>query len=296
MRVAANRLGGRYLIAGLLAAGCAAPARIDVASIALRPAGDFDALLVEGWQTELPAEARPRWRTGDALRYGLRLERGSEVRQWTVELTLLDGPDRRQAPGVLTTNVNGTPVRIESRPVRITVEVFDSAGKSLQRTESSLGDRILATGPAALCRLAVEPGGGPDRSGVPGGREEFARSVFGIVSLFEALQQCDALAPVLWEVVDRPSLLSVLFHGGVSLTLRADLERIVPATAGICGSGPGWELPIAIHANGSPALAAKLVCVEPRRPLQLAAGILAVEAVCPSDASRRFSLRLLGLR
>ncbi len=293
------RASGWILLAAT--AGCASGPPVDVMTLTVPERAAFAGAAQDPtWRNELPEPGGELWHPGDTLRFGLRLEADGEVQQWLLELSLLAPPDGLGARWSTQATLNQRVVEFSFRPVRVAVEVFDADGRAAQRDEATLIDEVLATGPVRLCEFQAQQARLQEKGTKPAVSDaqvvQMAQSAWGIVSLFEAIQTCDALSPILWEVVERPSLLAIVFAGGVTLNIRAETDRARRVEQQICGSGPLWELPITVLANDSPALVGKLLCAEPRRPLQLSAGIVGLEASHPTDASRRFSVRLLGLR
>jgi hypothetical protein len=113
-------------------------------------------------------------------------------------------------------------------------------------------------------------------------------------ALFQLVQGNEALSPILWETVDVPSVFSMLAHFGVTVSVGAEVDRAVFGAPAVLGSGPTCAVPVTVLANGNPALLCTLFATDPQPPFRLSAGIVAIEAAHPTDATRRFSMRLLA--
>lgn len=255
---------------------------------------DFLDPSVIAWRSDRSEDGTDRWVPGDSLLFGLRLETPDRVQQWLATLTLVQR-DPRATLGMKFT-VNELEVPVYFKLVEVDVEVADESGQALSRSVASVGDAFLTTGPFAGCALAKEldlkVGVKADLD--PRQAEVFAKSVFGIIVLFDLVQANKSLAPILRTVVQPPSLFSVIGSLGVSLSITPQIDRVAESTD--AAGRKLYVLPLVIEANGSPALLCKLHLVEPRRPLRLAAGVVGIEAVHPTDAGRRFSLQLLDYR
>lgn len=282
-------------VAALLAAACAGtPADRGILAVP-RPLPEFAAIdAVAHGEGAGGTWTGADLRVGDEAWFGLVLQNGDARRQWLVRFRV------RGAPGSATVvhrvAVNDRSLAITSRLVAIAVDVFDAHGAPESGSLSSIGDSFLTTGLYATARIGRERGlhrGMPPVRFEDAEAEQFARGVLSLTMLFEAVRANESLSPILWQVVETPSVLSVIGNLGVSVSLDTDLEHAVFDGEPVLDSGPTCVVPVTVEANGSPALLSNLFCVPPRGPFVLAGGIVAIEAVHPTDESRRFSMRLL---
>ena len=116
--------------------------------------------------------------------------------------------------------------------------------------------------------------------------------------MLKVIRDSDVLFDVLLEVIDKPSVLSVIVNFGVRVSVRHRFDK-AQALAPVAVGGrefPVYELPVELQLNGVPALRSKLLVTEPRSPLNLSAGILGMDAFQPSDPSARVSIRVVAAR
>ena len=100
------------------------------------------------------------------------------------------------------------------------------------------------------------------------------------------------------EVIDKPSVLSVIVHLGVRVSVRHRFDKAQPlAPVAVGGRQVAvYELPVELQLNGVPALRSKVLVTEPRSPLNLSAGILGMDAFQPRDPTARVSSRVRAAR
>lgn len=229
-------------------------------------------VLPTGWSagaTVPRAETTPR--AGDALLYLARLDDGSAL-------------VRLVAVTVLATD-------LAREVAQVAVEVFDEHGHSLGSSEHALPIVHLANG---LHSAAVELHAGTARLEP----EELSPVVAGVRSLqalLELIEDAPLLSPLLWRVVEKPSLWSVITHLGVepSITLGAAVEAAAPLPH---APAPALRTPLLLALNGATALRCSIVSVPPRAPYSAGAGIVALVAERPDASRARFELRVLAAR
>ena len=315
-RTAANpmhRTRSTPLLAALLLAACAAPRQ---------PALQFD-------DRELPLDARdfpvpermrlgfdPRasgeWRVGDEVLFGLRLRKAGGERNWLLKLRVLD-PEVEAAAATGPARVdwrlriNGVQEAFASRLCRVEAIVMDRDGVVLGRSEPRLPRDFLASGVAAACALVARRA--PERVRAAGARpqpqalalpvrnRELARATVCAVSLLQVVQDDAVLAPLLWEVVEKPSLWSVVTNLGAAVVLRPRFHHTASVRSPIPGNyDPTWTLPLGLEVNGAPALELELFVAEPEPPYALCGGLFGATARHPRRADLEFSLLLLSAR
>lgn len=255
-------------------------------------------------------DATGAWRAGDAVLFGLRLRKDGGVRNWLLQLRLLDplleAEGDGEAPAVdWWLRINGQQEHFASRMCRVEAVVMDEAGAVLGRSEPRLPRDFLDSGVAAACELverrlpeglrgAIEP----DKAVVlPVRTRELAQATVCAVSLLQVVQEDDVLAPLLWQVVEKPSLWSVISNLGASVVLRPQFHRTMQRTSPLPGNyDPTWSLPMELEVNGRPALDIELLVADPSPPFALCGGLFGARARHPEDPELEFSLLLLSAR
>lgn len=195
----------------------------------------------------------------------------------------------------------------EASVAGLTVEAFDASGKSLGRAESTEILRRLRTGLLPACRAGYR------QRELMRGRVEAGRQAAVLIledqayddvrvagagvaiceSLFRILQSNPVTRQILREVLELPSLWSIVTNWGVRVSFRVDFfaaERVDPARF------PGeprelWSVPLVVLLNEQPGFLARVVVGPSGSPDGAVAGIYGVIARHPSDASRRVVVR-----
>lgn len=262
------------------------------------PAADADA--------DPPGE---RWLAGDEVLFGLRLERAGTRRHWLLHLRLTEpfavarpGEDdagrTRLPPVTWWLRVNGVETPFVSAQCRVLATVADEHGNVLERSEPLLPRDFLARGFAEACELVAQR-----RLAAAGADfyraadvQPFAQATVAAIALLEVVQADAVLAPLLWHVVDRPSIWSVVTNLGVEVTVRPRFHAAEPAPSPAAVGPSTWRVPMALLVNGDNALLADLYVAPSAPPLALCGGVVAALARHPSDPGLEFSLVLLGAR
>ncbi|MCR9247831.1 MAG: hypothetical protein NXI31_22615 [bacterium] len=116
----------------------------------------------------------------------------------------------------------------------------------------------------------------------------------GLVELLNLVLRVDFAHERLLDVVRRPSLASVLTRlGRVDITVgfpEAGRERLTVRSP--FGDVPAVWIPMALEANGEPALDCRVLLTWKRWPLQLSGGVLCLEGCHPDAPERRVTVRL----
>ncbi|MGE3174978.1 MAG: hypothetical protein AB7O97_20285 [Planctomycetota bacterium] len=288
---------GAALLAAL--AGCAG-APVDRGMLgALRPLAEFPSPeAVHAAPTTIGFGDDDRgFAPGDVAIFGLVLETHGAVRRWLAEIAFDHGPDDVRT--MLGVTVNGQHATIPSRDVHLRVRVSDADGAPLRESTAAVGDTFLRTGIVPAAEMSHRYGWTDASPPADLDEEEtrlLATSILALPTLFRIVQDNEALAPILWDTVSTPSWWSVVTNLGVRVGIRAETDQARFDGPDVLGSGPTCTFPVTIYANDEPALLCTLHATDPRPPFRLGAGIVAAEAVHPTDAGRRFSMRLLAAR
>jgi hypothetical protein len=128
--------------------------------------------------------------------------------------------------------------------------------------------------------------------------DRLAFSIYlALTTFFDAAGRVPACQAVLTEVVDLPSLWSILRHVGVRMDFNYSWSESAVVDSPPAGvPGPMYTLPVTVMLNGRPGVKATIAVVPPNPPLEACAGIYAMCIEHPADASRRLFLRVLAAR
>lgn len=161
---------------------------------------------------------------------------------------------------------------------------------------------FLKTGLAAACEFTVNartPSASVDEPAVEPPTADLMRDLYAVLlALFQTLRGVPEIEAVVTKALDRPGLWSFVTHAGLDVTIRNEMGDITRAPEGtfrnVVGDQPVYLLPIILEANGREALRCRLWVTHPGRPLTICGGVLAIEAVSPSDPDRRAEVRIIA--
>lgn len=214
---------------------------------------------------------------GDRVLLGMNLQRGGVSTSRTFSLEVLS-IELVRWPG----SPDDEPLYVRSASVRL--RVFDAAGERLGEEVLSVDAADLEGGVASACR-------GDDDHGR-------SRAFWALRELFGIIRKSPILAGVMYEVVDPPSLWSIITHLGVEIWAEVHFDEARPTEPFALGDLqiPAWSLPHEVLVNDQPALRSVLQVADPVSPLALCAGIVSFTSVHPTDPSRVLQVRLLAAR
>ncbi|HEX6811316.1 MAG TPA: hypothetical protein VF384_06815 [Planctomycetota bacterium] len=288
-------------------------------SVAL-PTDEFPG--ASGMATGFDARTGDRsWQSDDEVVFALRLRKGEEVHRWLLRLRVVFGeqlvaridnlPSQRIAlweerswTYTVTDAGQRRDLQAKSRMLPVSAIVCDEHGKQLTKSLVKLPVQLLGRGllPAvdtALSAARVQPGANE----TPQYRDESVRplveATLGLMSLLTVVQEDDALAEYFWQVVEKPSIWSVITGFGVKATFSMPFEKSVPATnlpPDLPAPGRAFVVPMQIDVNGSPALFLEVVATDAARPYSLCGGIVAAVARHPTNPDVTLELQLLAAR
>jgi hypothetical protein len=120
---------------------------------------------------------------------------------------------------------------------------------------------------------------------------------FSLQTFFSAAMAIPGNQHVLEQVIQKPSVWSVVTHFGVRTSLSFNWQDVKVAPDGKAAvQQPVYLLPVRLSLNSTLAVRANLAVSEPRPPLQTSAGILAICAEHPTVVDRRLFIRVLSAR
>lgn len=272
------------------------------------------ASIMEGFSDFRPGEA---WRPGDSVLLGIAMEGPGISRRWYLKATALEQPriavngddTYTMHDGMVLTyrKRDGTKGRlsVDFALVPVQVDLFDERGERVARTLSMQPDVCMRYGFIDSIRLSREgkqfyddlP---PSKPGeLPKAGETQLRGLAGWLAIVRmpGFMQRKEMDHVLWEIVERPSLISVALQGGISLGLSMDPDDATDEPSALAPvPGPVCRVPLTLEVNGTKALKCDLIVAPPTPPLGPCNGLLGIDAVNPRDPSKRITLRLLAAR
>ncbi len=322
------------LLLALALSGCCSPepiAPLDPSILA--PGAAEEAALSERFRKmRLPfegfaaVEPEGEWRVGDELLYGVEYSDGDERDAWILglrvmsrpfpvgELMVLLGNDSEESTvsvhrgaqfSIELTDSRGRVHRFTSDSILVAASTFDESGEQLEQKISVVPQAYLTGGFREACELfrdgAFPAGSADSLSEDEVGRygEALASALAAMLTLFRTLEQNEAMAKILWKIVDRPSVFSVIVRGGATANLSPRFELSEVETRDLSGRPPhavAHRFPIDIDVNGKAALRALLSIVDSDCPLRVGAGLLAIDGQHPRNPDRRVRVRLLATR
>ncbi len=269
------------------------------------------AALLEGFSAE---EDGQDWRVGDAALFGLELHRDGQVQRWLmrVEVTspqavvVTDGVEEPTLT-VYRANVAGLGERTYvSSMFGADVSIHAADGALLGQSRLTVPREFLARGFTDVCTAMEEPlpEAPAEQEAARLHRTELAaESLQSLFALMGIVVRDDHLSEILWQVVRKPSLLSIILHLGAKVSLQprfADTVRAAGLPRHLAAQQPAgmpsWVVPFTVTVNDSPALYADLLVTGPNPPRMLCGGILGLTARHPDDPELRFELTLLAAR
>lgn len=263
------------------------------------------------------------WREKDRLLFGLQLRKGESQKRWLLHLEVLIGEALTtrlgdDSPGTIqlwndrnwtyTTTVDGErrEQRVTSRMLPVVVRVHDEQGKPLGNSLVQLPRDLLGAGLLPGIDAARTLYSGPEAAiaAMPRDQKEahvsaMVRSTLALVALLSIVQEDSVLADYFWQVIEKPSIWSVVSSFGVSASLVTALEQSVPAIdlpPGMPTTGRAFVAPMRVEVNGSPALLADILATQAARPYALCGGMVAATARHPSRPDLQFDVQLLAAR
>jgi hypothetical protein len=260
------------------------------------------------------------WETDDEVVFALRLRRGEKVDRWLLRLRVVLGERVTGSLGnepvkldvwqemswtyTITDHGKSRDAQVTSKLLPVMATVCDEQGVTLTTSVVKLPVRLLGRGvlPAIDCAVAAtqaQAQGTLSEADREVSLHPLVEATLGLMSLLNVVQEDDALAGYFWQVVEKPSLWSVITGFGVKATFSMGFEKSVPA-ANLPPDLPAAErafvVPMQIDVNGSPALFLELTATDAARPFSLCGGIVAGVARHPTKADHALELQLIAAR
>ncbi|MDP6930242.1 MAG: hypothetical protein QF412_11125 [Planctomycetota bacterium] len=228
---------------------------------AIPPPTEVSAKILSGF--DAPSTSSPA--VGDEILFALSLDSPVGVENWYLHMTIAEISEDRKRVGFALT-------------------VFDENGESLGTSQDRIKVHHLTTGIAAAAIKPKNP-------------EVVANAIGSLRAVLTILQRNDILAPVLWKIVKKPPIVSILMNLGIraeiAIGASQDWQSKIPESD---WEIPTWRIPMVATLNDIQAINLSLVVIDPASPLNLSAGITSLVAVRPDGSGTRFRMHAIAAR
>lgn len=261
---------------------------------------------------EMAPQTGEQWLPGDSVLLGVALDAGNIQAEWYIRATAvqkvtmsLDGHsfNLRDSVRVRRSGSEDEWVRVEYDVVVVEIELFDSRAQLLSMTSAMMPEVCLQHGLYEYIEQTLA-GVNPfetgavllDHSGELLAGEDLRRAVAGwiaIMKLPEFLQRDRGMEQLIWRIIDRPGLLSILANRGIQMEVGLNGADARPEYFGI-GKQTAYRVPVALSLNGRQAVRCEIVVTRGDPPFGPCNGLVALDAMHPNDPSQRLAVRLLA--
>jgi hypothetical protein len=296
-----------------LCTACATPALGPPKPLSVRVGGEMlpsCAAAAEAWlgPARIDAPSEGPIAIGDRVAFALELATDARLRQWLLLLEAKKQVDGGEQCTLTLTATDGRRFTLRSGATEVMVavrgpfEVGSSAPVESREEIARVPTAFLKEGVDGACevgmrmtRAASAPSSEPQASDAD--MRTFCGGIGALYAFLQVVQNNHVLRSILYEVVEKPSLLSIVLAGfSVSLGIEPHFPLIEPIADPLPGVGRGYRLPIDLALNGAPALRMELLVVRPLSPLHICGGIIALRATHPTREEHRFAVWLISAR
>ncbi len=267
---------------------------------------------------------RQAWQRGDRLLWGIRLEKDGRCRTWYVlirvlktglqpgERVSLEEFDCQPSQASAQTRDERTlaaPAPLELPPgwvgegpellyTLLRIDIYDERASAMASTHQFLSQNFAYASLYEGCAIVLRRAAAreqPSRSDI----QQVTLSMLSFVAMGRLLYATPHVAEIMREISPQPSLISILLHGGVRVSvdmqcLQATAEdRHWPALA---DGRRAYRVPFEIEFNDEAALRCCVIAAESHAPLRLCSGIVGLEGMNVRKPENRFSVCLLAAR
>lgn len=254
------------------------------------------------------APSKGAMRTGDQAWLALELRDDGSRRQWLLELLALSEESLEVQQTMTLDALDGRKFTLSSGMTMLAVTVHGpftaDAGATVPSSATAVAvpGTFLREGLAGACEVGLRSWRSLEsndpaqvRTVSDADMRTYCSGFATLVAFLQLVQNNDVLSSVLWEVIDKPSPLAVLFAGfSISLGIDPHFHSIEVVERPVPNVGVGYRLPLDLRINDTPALRMELLVVSPDPPLQICGGIVAIEGRHPARPNRRLSLWLVA--
>ncbi len=225
---------------------------------------------------------------GDEVLFGIAIDAPDERGIWYLRIRLLP-PDmpRRTWRQPIRFGKSRQEVLLESDLAPIEVTLYDDALQVLYGGTTLIPEKFFSHGLMLTLRDKDAP---PDVVAQ-------AWAYMGIAAFAQALGQFEAFEHLVWKIVDKPPIWTMLT--GVSLTLEFDdpiSSTLAHPALLVAGTTQAVQVPMALVMNGRTALRLSVLAGPAIPPIGLCAGTLSIEGESPTRSEARVRAKLLAAR
>ena len=285
------------LVPALLVAGCGSV-----------PAVEVEPLSLDGTAPAVFPDLEPggAWRIGDAALFHIVAEHGARRTERYVRTVLSGSGSTRmlQFSGTVRPEDGREPISFDEALwtsfQRFDVSVFGGDGEPLATSTSEVPEVLLRRGLFHGAEAYARWTGGEESfdSADPAAVRDLLMSFVAPSALVQLMAENSALRPILWEVVERPSIWGLLRRAGrIDLSIRMEDERVVSTTHALPGASEtlrAYRVPFALHVNDELALHLALTVCPTDPPLLVCGGLVEAQGRHPRDPERTVRIELVS--
>jgi hypothetical protein len=270
---------------------------------------------IELGRFSIPAGATAA-RVGDTITTLVSLRKHGHEQQWLVLFKIADLTDAERAskppPDLFLQQDNsGEPIQF-SNAHRLALDIETTGPFSDQRSSPAPATRharalmsldFLGLGLDKSCRIWKERTPSLTAQTAPPLSAEESRAGCGffpaLMAFLDAAQTTPGLRDILWNIVQKPSLWSIVRRGGridTALYFSEIPALLNPAPWRSITAADVFRMPMNLRLNDQPVLRCALIVTAPRPPLLTCAGIIGIEADPPDGSAKHLSVRLVASR
>jgi hypothetical protein len=280
-------------------------------------------LMAAAHRLHIPTEGMSAWsgsnilRAGDSATVLITFFQKRKQTQWFLHLEA-GAPPVTNRPVTFTVNSAFGPMKFQSRPYPVKMRMIGpftatSTGTALDgetRAQFTINEDFLGLGleePAALLHrwsritnfnsrvtskalLALNP--------TPAEQRALSATFPALISYFNIIEHTEGLETLLRQLIDLPSLWSMIKHRGVQMTLTFGDGGLPwpanPVDWRLEKSAPAYYFPWTMRLNDEPALKITLVTTTPRPPLRICGGVAGVLAEKIGDENTYMTFRVVS--
>lgn len=118
---------------------------------------------------------------------------------------------------------------------------------------------------------------------------------FALKSFYDAAMDIDEFKDILYEVIDKPSVWSIISKAGLRTYINYNPSDVHPFNADNLGMKfPAYDQPLTLLFNGKLALNAAIIMTKSHAPLKACAGIIGLYAEHPVEKEKRLLIQLIS--
>ena len=206
------------------------------------------------------------WHEGDKVVYQLKLFNGNMTTSimcfaLTVDSTTEIG-EHYKADMTFTRDSTEHTIMYSSPMLRGNVQIFQK-GKQSSNSDTLLPKRFVEKGIMASC----------DSNDMT----EIGKGFLALLSFMQMIQKDAALRPILYEVITPPPIWTIVFKG-LKIDIHPKFEEKSKCQAVLGAfSFKGYQFPIDLEINNTPALEVHMTVIKPVSPFHTSGGIVSIE-------------------